>query len=60
MELQIFEQIESTQSDSKLFWSHVSKISGGLLSNVCPPPMATNSEGEVETDPLTVLKVWRN
>ena len=24
MELQIFEQIESTQSDSKLFWSHVS------------------------------------
>ena len=59
LELQIFKQIESTQSDSKLFWSHVSKISGGLLSSVSPPPMAVNGTGEVETDPVAVLKVWK-
>jgi hypothetical protein len=59
LELQIFRQIESTQSDSKLFWSHVTKISGGLLGSVSPPPMASNAEGEVMTDPLEVLKVWK-
>jgi hypothetical protein len=59
LELQIFGQIESTQTDSKLFWSKVTKISGGLLSSVSPPPMATDAAGSVETDPLSVLRVWK-
>ena len=60
LELQMFENIEANQSDSKLFWSHVTKISGGLLSSVSPPPMATDKAGEVVTDPLAVLKVWKD
>ena len=59
MELQVFEQIESTQSDSKLFYAHYKKISGGLLNTVTPPPMALNADGGVETDPIAVLKAWR-
>jgi hypothetical protein len=59
IELQLFKQIEATQSDSKLFWSHVTSIAGPLLNSICPPPMATNTEGKVETDPIAVLKVWK-
>ena len=59
LELQIFKKIESTQSDSKLFWSNVAKISDGLLGSVSPPPMAMNDKGKVETDPLKVLRVWK-
>ena len=60
LEREMFEQIESSQADSKLFWTHVKRsVAGGLLSSVSPPPMALNSAGGVETDPLEVLKVWR-
>ena len=59
-QLELFQQIESTQSESNLFWSHVKNISGGLLSSVSPPPIATDDTGKVQTDPIEVLKVWRN
>jgi len=60
LELQIFEQIEAAQSDSKLFWSRMSTISGPLSSNVAPPPLAMNTDGKVVTEVNSVLKVWRD
>ena len=60
LELQMFEQIESTQSDSKLFWAQVkASVAGGLVNTVSPPPMAIDEDGKVETDPVNVLKVWK-
>ena len=59
LELQIFQQIESAQSDSKLFWSSVAKMSGPLSNQVSPPPLAIDSNGKVLTDTTAVLKLWR-
>ena len=60
LELQIFEQIEGAQSDSKLFWSSVTRMSGPLSNNVAPPPLAMNAEGKVVTEVTSVLKVWED
>jgi len=60
LELQIFEQIEGAQSDSKLFWSSVTRMSGPLSNNVAPPPLAMNTEGKVVTEVTSVLKVWED
>jgi hypothetical protein len=60
LELEIFKQIEAKQADSKLFWAKNKTVLGGLTNSVSPPPMAINDEGDVETDPLSVLRVWRS
>ena len=57
LELQVFKDIEAKESDSKLYWASAKKVTQGLLSSVSPPPMATDSEGNVETDPIAVLRV---
>jgi len=60
IELKMFEQIEAAQSNSKLLWSCVSKIAGPLTDSVKPPPLAMDAGGKVHTEPLEVLKVWRD
>ena len=59
-ELKTFTQIEENQSNSKKFWAAVKKISGGLRNNSCPIPMVQMpTDSSCETDPVTVLKIWR-
>ena len=60
LETAIFKHIEKAQADSKLYWARSKSVLGGLSSSVSPPPMATNAEGGVETDPIAVLRVWRD
>ena len=60
LELKLFEQIENSQSDPKLLWSCVSRIAGTLTDNVKPPPLAMDAGGKVVTEPVEVLKVWRD
>jgi hypothetical protein len=59
LELEMFHQIEKNHSNSKLLWARAKSVSGGLRSSISPPPMAHNSAGEVETDIVGVLKVWK-
>lgn len=47
------------QADSTLFWARVKKLSGHLKSNASPPPMARNTDGNVASDPLEVLSIWK-
>ena len=60
MEQQTFRQIEEKQADSKLFWSRAKRVTGRMQTRVSPPPMAMNADGRVESDPVEVLKIWRN
>jgi hypothetical protein len=58
----MFESMENSQSDSKLFWAKAKGIMNGLRSTVSPPPMITVKERggiRCETDPILVLKAWR-
>jgi hypothetical protein len=59
LEQQAFRQIEEKQADSKLFWARAKRVTGRMQTGISPPPMAMNSEGKVESDPVEVLKIWR-
>ena len=56
---QTFRQIEEKQADTKLFWTRVKNSSGALRDSVSPPQMALNAEGDTVTDPVEVLRTWR-
>jgi len=58
-ELALFRDVEAKQGNSKLFWSNFKRLKGTTRTDKSPPPVAENDEGEVVTDPLEVLKVWR-
>jgi hypothetical protein len=59
-ELILFREVEAKQGDSKGFWSKFRCLRNSI--NVCksPPPVATNSTGETVTDPVEVLRAWRD
>jgi hypothetical protein len=58
-ELALFRDVEANQGDSKLFWGKYERLRGTTRTNKSPPPVAENDKGEVVTDPLEVLRVWR-
>jgi len=60
MELKMFKDIERNQADSKLFWQKAKGVMSGLRSSVSPPPMIQLFGESCETDPIKVLKGWRN
>jgi exonuclease III len=55
---ELFRQIEEKQADSKLFWGRAGKVTDRMKGGVSPPPMV-NRDGETETDPMEVLRAWR-
>ena len=59
-ELALFRSVEAKQGDSKEFWGRYKRLKGTTRTNMSPPPVAKNDKGEVVTDPVEVLKVWRN
>ena len=58
-ELEVFRQVEEKQANSKLFWARAKRLRGHMKSKMTPPPMVAKVTGEVEADPVEVLKVWR-
>ena len=59
-ELSLFREVEAQQGDSKQFWSRYNRLRGSTRVDKSPPPVAENDEGEAVTDPVEVLRVWRN
>ena len=59
-ELALFRDVEANQGDSKLFWGMFKRLRGTTRTNKSPPPVAEDDKGEVVTDPVEVLRVWRD
>jgi hypothetical protein len=59
-ELRLFRDVEEKQGDSKLFWGKFKKVRNSIVVNKSPPPVAVNSKGITVTDPIEVLKAWRD
>ena len=59
-ELRLFRDVEAKQGDSKLFWGKFKAVRNSIVVNKSPPPVATNAEGVTVTDPIAVLKAWRD
>ena len=58
-ELRLFRDVESKQSDSKLFWSRFKAVRNSVAVSKSPPPVAVDSDGNTVTDPIQVLAAWR-
>ena len=59
-ELSLFRDVEDKQGDSKEFWGRYKRLKGTTRTDKSPPPVASNEEGAVVTDPIEVLKIWRS
>ena len=62
LDLKRFTDMEKNQRDSKIFWAKAKQVMIGLRSPVSPPPMVESTVDGVttcETDPIKVLKLWR-
>jgi hypothetical protein len=59
-ELRLFRDVEEKQGDSKLFWGRFREIRNSIVVNKAPPPVAVNAKGVTVTDPVEVLRAWRD
>jgi hypothetical protein len=59
-ELELFRDVEQKQGDSKLFWGKFRLLRNSIHVAKSPPPVATDSEGKTVTDPVEVLRAWRD
>ena len=59
-ELSLFRDVEENQSDSKQFWGRFKKLRNSIHVAKSPPPVAVDASGETVTDPVHVLRVWRD
>ena len=59
-ELALFRDIESKQGNSKLFWSKFKQMRNTIRVNKSPPSVATDEHGDTITDPVGVLRAWRD
>ena len=59
-DLELFRDVEEKQSDSKLFWGKFKLLRNSIHVAKSPPPVATDSEGKTVTDPVEVLRAWRD
>jgi hypothetical protein len=59
-ELRLFRDIESNQSNSRLFWRRVKALRSSSHCAKAPPDIVQDIDGNVVTDPIAVLRVWRD
>jgi hypothetical protein len=59
-ELKLFRDVESAQRDWKVFWSRFKKMKNSIRITKSPPPVATDCKGKTVTDPIEVLRAWRD
>ena len=58
-ELQLFMDIEKNQGKSKLFWGKVKQLRQRASADKAPLPIEEDTEGTIQTDPMEVLRVWK-
>ena len=58
--MELFRDVEERQSDSKLFWGKFKLLRNSIHFAKSPPPVATDAEGKIVTDPVEVLRAWRD
>jgi hypothetical protein len=59
-ELRLFRDVEEKQGESKLFWGKFKDVRNSIVVTKAPPPVAVDARGVTVTDPVTVLKAWRD
>ena len=59
-DLAMFRDVEEKQGDSKLFWRKMKTLRASVRPPKAPPPVVENDQGEIVTDPVAVLKAWRD
>jgi hypothetical protein len=59
-ELELFRDVEEKQGDSKLFWGKFKLLRNSIHVAKSPPPVAVDAEGKTVTDPVEVLRAWRD
>ena len=59
-DLELFRDVEEKQGDSKLFWGKFKLLRNSIHVAKSPPPVAINAEGKTVTDPVEVLRAWRD
>jgi hypothetical protein len=59
-EVRLFRDVEGKQGDSKEFWNKFRTVRNSIVVPKAPPPVAINASGDTVTDPIEVLKAWRD
>jgi len=59
-ELRLFRDVEAKQGDSKLFWGKFKAVRNSIVVQKSPPPVAIDASGATVTQPVLVLKAWRD
>ena len=58
-EMELLCDVESNQGNSKLFWGKFKLLRNSIHVAKSPPQVATDEKGNTVTDPVEVLRVWR-
>ena len=58
-EMELFHDVENNQGNSKLFWGKFKLLRNSIHVAKSPPPVVTDEKGNTVTDPVEVLRVWR-
>ena len=58
--LRVFRDVEEHQADSRAFWGKFKQVRGSITVDKSPPPVAYDTDGGMVTDPVEVLRAWRN
>jgi hypothetical protein len=59
-ELKLFRNVEQYQGNSKVFWDKFKKLHNSIVVSKSPPPVAVNADGITVTEPVEVLRAWRD
>jgi hypothetical protein len=59
-ELKLFRNVEQYQGNSKAFWDKFKKLHNSIVVSKSPPPVAVNADGITVTEPVEVLRAWRD
>ena len=60
LDIEIFEETEKQQRDSKILWSRVKRINKLFANPKAPPPMVESTKGQILTDPIQIKQQWHD
>jgi hypothetical protein len=52
--------VEASEGNKKLFWGKVKSLRSSMKITKAPPPVAVDSTGAAVTEPIAVLRAWRD
>ena len=59
-ELRLFRDVEEKQGDSKVFWGRFKTLRNSIKVPKAPPPITMGKDGKVVTDPIEMIRSWRD